>query len=236
MKTTPAPLGVRLAQVREALAHAARRSGRDAASVRLVAAVKTVPAEVVAEAVALGIEDLAENRVQEAERKISVVGRNAARWHLVGHLQRNKAGRAARLFDRIHGLDSRALAESLSRLVEGTGRLLPVMIEVNVSGVASQFGVAPAEVGLLAAATAALPGLALDGLMTVGAPGSAAESRRTFAALRELRDEVEQDRGLRLPELSMGMSGDFEIAVEEGSTMVRIGTALFGPRERNDGA
>jgi pyridoxal phosphate enzyme (YggS family) len=234
VKTTPASLGGRLAQVREALAHAARRSGRDAGSVRLVAVVKTMPAEAVAEAVALGIEDLGENRVQEAEEKIPIVGRLAARWHLVGHLQRNKAGRAVRLFDRIHGLDSRALAESLSRLAAGAGRALPVMIEVNVSGVASQFGVAPAEVRPLAEAIAALPSLALDGLMTVGAPGPAPESRRTFAALRGLRDDVERDLGLRLPELSMGMSGDFEIAAEEGSTMVRVGTALFGPRERNE--
>jgi pyridoxal phosphate enzyme (YggS family) len=236
VKTAPAPLGERLAQVRDALAHAARRSGREPGSVRLVAVVKTVPAEVAREAVALGIEDLGESRVQQAEETIRVVGREAARWHLIGHLQRNKAGRAVRLFDRIHGLDSRALAESLSRLAAGADRALPVMIEVNVSGVASQFGVAPDQVGPLATTVATLPGLTLDGLMTVGAPGSAVEARRTFAALRELRDAVERDQGLRLPELSMGMSADYEIAVEEGSTMVRVGTALFGPRERAGGA
>ena len=197
----------------------------------LVGVTKTVAAEVVRAAVALGLADVGENRVQEAQAKIMAVGRDRVRWHLVGHLQRNKAGRAVELFDRIHAVDGVELAEALSRRASSSGRPLPVLVEVNVSGEATKFGVAPADLESLLERVAAFPGLRLDGLMTVGPwVERAEEARPGFARLRDLRDRAERTLGIALPELSMGMSGDFEVAVEEGSTMVRVGTAIFGAR------
>lgn len=212
------------------MAAALDRSGRDPGAVRLVAVVKTVASALVAEAVALGVADLGESRVQEAEARIAELGRRAACWHLVGHLQRNKAGKAVQLFDRVHSLDSIELARALSVRSVGAGLRLPVLVEVNISGEPTKHGVAPEGACALAEAIAGLPGLALDGLMTVGARVERPDAaRRGFARLRALRDDCEASFGLRLPELSMGMSGDFEAAIAEGSTMVRVGTALFGP-------
>jgi hypothetical protein len=231
VKSSPASLEQRLEQVRGRVRGAAERSGRASDAVRLVAVVKTVPAGEVARAVALGVADLGENRVQEAREKISAVGRGAARWHMIGHLQRNKAARAVELFDRIHGVDDVELAAVLSRHAAARGITLPVLIEVNVSGETAKHGVAPEGARALVEAVAGLPGVALDGLMTVGPMVSRPEqSRPGFARLRQLRDAIARTLGLPLPELSMGMSGDFEVAIEEGSTMVRIGTALFGIR------
>ena len=231
MNDAPIALKDRLEVVRARMAAAAERSGRGPEAVTLVAVVKTVPADVVAGALALGLTDLGENRVQEAEGKIAALGRGCARWHMIGHLQRNKAGRAVELFDRVHGVDGPELAAALSRRAVEAGRRLPVMIEVNVAGEASKFGVAPEGAGALVAAIARLPGLALDGLMTVGpAVARAEDTRAGFRRLRALRDRITGASGTALPELSMGMSGDFEVAIEEGSTMVRIGSALFGPR------
>ena len=199
---------------------------------RLIGVVKTVAVDVVREAVELGLEDLGENRVQEAEAKIAAVGRKAARWHMIGHVQRNKAGRVAELFDCVHGVDSLALAQALSRRATSARATLPVLIEVNISGESSKFGVAPDALESLLEPMATLEGLDLRGLMTVGRPVENAEDARgDFARLRELRDRAQARLGRELPELSMGMSGDFEVAVEEGATMVRVGTALFGPRE-----
>jgi len=221
----------RLDEVRGRIARAAARAGRDSESVVLVGVVKTVPAEVVREALALGLRDLGENRVQEAEAHVAAIGRDAARWHMIGHLQRNKAGRAVELFDRVHGVDSEDLAGSLSRRAVAAGRRLPVLVEVNVSGEASKFGVSPALLDALLERVAGLPGLALEGLMTVGPAAVRPEDARPgFARLRSLRDQAERSLGLALHELSMGMSGDFEVAVEEGATLVRVGTALFGGR------
>jgi len=198
----------------------------------LIGVVKTVAADMVREAVALGLEDLGENRVQEAEAKIVAVGRKAVRWHMIGHVQRNKAGRVAELFDCVHGVDSLALAQALSRRATSARATLPVLIEVNISGESSKFGVAPDALESLLEPMATLEGLDLRGLMTVGRPVENAEDARgDFARLRELRDRAQARLGRELPELSMGMSGDFEVAVEEGATMVRVGTALFGPRE-----
>ena len=221
----------RLDEVRGRIAAAAVRSGRPAERVTLVAVTKTVAVEVVQAAVALGLADLGESRVQEAQAKIQAVGRDRARWHLIGHLQRNKAGRAVELFDRVHGVDGADLAGALSRHAVSSGRSLPVLVEVNVSGEATKFGVAPEELEPLLERIAALPGLRLDGLMTVGALVERAEAARAgFARLRALRDRAERQLGRALPELSMGMSGDFEAAVEEGATLLRLGTALLGPR------
>jgi len=221
----------RLDEVRSRIARAAERAGRDPGSVVLVGVVKTVPEPDIREALGLGLEDLGENRVQEAAAHVEAIGRTAARWHMVGHLQRNKAARAVELFDRVHGLDSMSLAEALSQRAEAAGRRLRVLIEVNVSGETSKFGAAPGEALELIALAAKLPGLALEGLMTVGPPVASPEQARPgFASLRALRDRGERMLGLRLPELSMGMSSDFEVAVEEGATLVRVGTALFGAR------
>ncbi len=221
----------RLDEIRGRIAAAAARSGRPAERVTLVGVTKTVAADVVAAAVAQGLHDLGENRVQEAQAKIAAVGRAAARWHLIGHLQRNKAGRAVELFDRVHSVDDAELAEALSRRAVAAGRALPVLVEVNVAGEASKFGVAPTELEALLERVAAQPGLRLDGLMTVGPPvDEPGAARPVFARLRELRERARERLGLELAELSMGMSGDYEVAVEEGSTMVRVGTALFGAR------
>ncbi len=222
---------MRIEEVRDRIDRASIRSGRRGADVTLVAVVKTVEPEVVSEAVDHGLEDLGESRVQEAERHIAALGRAAARWHMVGHLQRNKAGRAVELFDRLHGVDRAEIAAALSRHARNRGATVSALIEVNVSGEPTKFGVAPERLEALLAEVAALPGLRVDGLMTVGPPVErAADARPAFARLRSLRDRAGERLGLALPELSMGMSADFEAAVEEGSTLVRIGTALFGSR------
>ncbi len=230
MNPTPS-LRDRLAAVRGRVADAAGRSGRAPGAVTLVGVIKTLPAATVAEAVELGLTDLGENRVQEAEAHQQVVPRQAARWHMIGHLQRNKAGKALALFDLVHGIDDAGVASALERRAEAAGRDIPVLIEVNVSGEASKFGVAPAGLAPLAEQVRTMPRLALRGLMTVGAPVERAQDARAgFVRLRELRDGLSRAIGLPLPELSMGMSGDFEVAVEEGATLVRVGSAIFGAR------
>jgi pyridoxal phosphate enzyme (YggS family) len=226
-----ASLSERFALVRGRIADAERRSGRAPGSVTLIGVVKTLPPETVAAAVQAGLRDLGENKVQEAELHQRTVPRAAARWHMIGHLQGNKAGKAVERFDLVHGVDDVALAGALARRARGAGRTMPVLVEVNVSGEDSKFGVAPAGLPELLERIAALEGLELRGLMTVGAPVARPEDARAgFASLRSLRDEGERRLGAKLPELSMGMSGDYEVAVEEGATLVRVGTALFGER------
>jgi pyridoxal phosphate enzyme (YggS family) len=234
VETAPSLLSDRLAEVRQRIADAERRSGRPAGSVTLVGVVKTLPAATIAQAVALGLADLGENRVQEAQEHQQVVARDAARWHMIGHLQRNKAGKALAMFDMVHGVDDAELAETIARRALALGRRMPVLIEVNVSGEASKFGVQPQALPELLGSLSqleALGGLLLRGLMTVGAPVDVAEQARAgFARLRDLRDDAEHRIGHPLPELSMGMSGDYEVAAEEGATLVRVGSALFGAR------
>jgi pyridoxal phosphate enzyme (YggS family) len=221
----------RIQTVRDSIDRAAMRSGRRGAEVTLVAVVKTVPAAVIREALALGVTDLGENRVQEAEAHVETLGRAAARWHMIGHLQRNKAGRAVELFDRVHSVDGVEVARALSRHAAAAGRTVRALIEVNVGGEASKFGVTPAGLDGLLEQVLALPGLAIDGLMTVAPPVERpAEARPHYARLRALREAAVKSQARALPELSMGMSADFEVAVEEGATMVRVGTALFGAR------
>jgi len=221
----------RIALVRGRIADAERRSGRAGGAVTLVAVVKTLPPETVAAAVAAGLSDLGENRVQEAELHQRTVARGAARWHMIGHLQGNKAGKAVECFDLVHGVDDAGLAGTLARRARGAGRTMPVLVEVNVSGEASKFGVAPAGLPELLERIGPLEGIELRGLMTVGAPVARPEDARAgFTTLRSLRDEGERRLGRALPELSMGMSGDYEVAIEEGATLVRVGTALFGER------
>ena len=223
-------LGERLAAAQARIGAAAERAGRDPAGVRIIAVTKTFAAERAAAVVALGVRDLGENRVQEAAAKMPAVP-GGVRWHLIGHLQTNKASRAAGLFDVVQSVDSERVAEALGSRRPEEADALEVLIEVELTGIAGHTGLAPARLAEVAAAVAAMPRLRLRGLMTM-APllDDPAATRPTFARLRTLRDELQQRLGCELPELSMGMSNDFEVAVEEGATMVRLGRVLFGER------
>lgn len=210
---------------------ACSRSRRDPDSVRLMAVSKTQQPDAIQEVAALGIDVFGENKVQEARLKIPLCpGR--LHWHLVGHLQSNKAREAAQLFEMIHAVDSLRLLEILDRAAADAGKTLPVCLEVNVSGERSKFGMPPGQ--LLDALRGAdrLFKVKVVGLMTIPPvaedPG---EARPFFRALRELRDQMQDQAGVSLPELSMGMSQDFDVAIEEGATWVRVGTLLFGPRK-----
>jgi pyridoxal phosphate enzyme (YggS family) len=215
-----------LAAVEERLNAACRRAGRTRSDVLLVAVTKLVSAEVAALLPELGVRDLGESRPQELWRKAALV--TGVRWHLVGHLQRNKIERTLPLVERIHSVDSRRLLTALEEACRQAGRTLPVLLEVNASGEASKHGFAPQEVPGLAAPLAEQQHLRVEGLMTMAAQEADPErTRPTFAALRELRDRLAAALGRPLPHLSMGMSNDFEIAVEEGATLVRLGTVLF---------
>jgi len=209
----------RLAEVRARIDAAAERAGRDPASVRLIGASKTVEAARLERFVAAGLVDLGENRVQEAEAKAGLSG---VTWHLIGHLQSNKARKAVALFEWIHSVDSPRLADALDRIASELGRKPRVLVEVNTSGETSKHGVSPDDARGLVDYVAGLPHLSLEGLMTIGPLEG--DPRPAFQGLRKLRDET------GLNELSMGMSGDFEVAIVEGATMVRIGTTLFGRR------
>jgi pyridoxal phosphate enzyme (YggS family) len=218
-----------LEAVRLRLAAACARSGRDPASVRVVAVTKGFPAEVAMAAVRAGLRDLGENYVQEAREKVRALPE--ATWHLVGHLQRNKAREAVRLFPWVHSLDSESLAEELDRRAEQHDRVLQVLVQVNVAGEAQKHGVPPEEAIRLAQAVLRLRRLRLRGLMTIAPLTPDPEGVRwVFRTLRTLRDDLAHRLGAPLPELSMGMTDDFEVAVEEGATLVRLGRALFGER------
>ena len=227
-------LAVRLADVRARLAAATQRSGRQADQVRLIAISKTHPAPVVQQAIELGATDLGENRVQEAEGKIAEIGREKVRWHLVGHLQANKSRRAVSLFDVIHSLDTVDLARRLDRLCVEEGRdSLPVLIQVDLGHEETKSGIDESEITHLVESLGPLTRVKLIGLMTLPPFFDDPEqSRPFFRRLRELRDELNRRGafGDRTGELSMGMTHDFEVAIEEGATMVRVGTAIFGAR------
>lgn len=220
-----------VARVRERIHAAAARAVRRGEDVALVAATKGVDADRVALAAQAGVRDFGENYVQEAQPKIARVGR-AVRWHFIGHLQTNKAKQAVGLFDVVQTVDSERLASELDRQARAAGRRLAVLLEVNVSGEETKFGVRPDDAPRLARVVAGLQGLELRGLMTMGRLAADPEQARPgFALLRRLFERIpEQVPEAPMTWLSMGMSGDFEIAVEEGSNMVRVGTALFGPR------
>jgi len=218
--------------VRARVAAAAQRASRPPASIRIIAAAKTKSAEMIEAAIAAGATDIGENYVQEAAEKIRCVTPPPT-WHLIGHLQRNKAARAVELFQLIHTLDSVALGEALARHAERLARTVRVLVEVNIGGEFTKRGVTPAQVAALLAALAPQQGLLIDGLMAIPPPGASAEDARPhFRALRELRDRLRPDAPANAPlrELSMGMTDDFEVAIEEGATMVRIGRAIFGER------
>lgn len=228
-------LHTRLDDVRRRIANAAERSGRLAETITLVAVSKTHSAIKVREAIEAGVLDLGENRVQEAEGKINEVGRTAARWHLIGHLQANKARRSVSLFDVVHSLDSTSLAKRLERTCIDDGREeLQVLVQVDLAGEATKSGVAVVDLPELVNVINDCSRLKLIGLMVL--PPFFEDPERTrpfFRRLREMRDELSAGGqfGDLNGELSMGMTHDFEVAIEEGATMLRIGTAIFGERE-----
>lgn len=231
-------LAARLGAVRERMGAAAERAGRRPEEVALVGVAKRKPPALVAEAVRAGLDRIGENYLQEAEAKIPRVealleGFPGPRWHFVGRLQRNKAGRVARLFGVVESVDREGLGRALARGAAAQGRELEVLLQVNLSGEARKGGVEPDALPALLESSQAWPGLRVTGLMTVPeASGDPEAVRPRFSRLRELRDSLRTaPGGAGLRELSMGMSADFEAAIEEGATIVRIGTAIFGPRE-----
>ena len=218
-----------LGRVQEAVARACARAGRSPDDVLLIAVSKTMDVERVRLAIAAGVAALGENRVQEAKEKIEALGRPVP-WHLIGSLQTNKARDAARLFDWIHSVDRLELAQELSRRAHSVERTLNVLLQVNLGDEPQKGGVAPAELKRLHEVVAALPNLKVRGLMAIPpATLQPEQARPFFRQLRELRDQ------LGLEHCSMGMSADFEVAIEEGATMVRVGTAIFGPRAPRGG-
>ncbi len=221
-----------LERVREQIAQAAAKVGRKADDIELVAITKTHPAEKIREAVEAGHTLFGESRVQEARAKIPELPSNL-RWHFVGHLQKNKIRHALPLFEMIHSVDSLALAEDINRIAEEEGMHPRVLLEVNVAGEGSKFGFHPEKLRNEMEPLLALPRLSIEGLMTIPPIAEEAEaSRKYFIDLRELRDALEENFDLKLQQLSMGMTNDFAIAVEEGATLVRVGTAIFGERAR----
>ncbi len=211
------------------MAAAARQAGRDPASVRLVAVSKTMPVAAIREALEAGVTTLGENRVQEAAAKIAVLP-EAAAWHLVGHLQTNKAKLAVQLFELIHSLDSERLARELDRHGAQAGKVVRCLVEVNLGGETSKGGTTEEGLRPLLESAAGLSHLSIQGLMAIPPLlPDPEEVRPYFRRLRMLRDKLEGE-GVRLAELSMGMTHDYEVAIQEGATLVRIGTAIFGPR------
>lgn len=211
---------------------AAARAGRNPGEIRLVAVTKMQPVEAIRAALAAGVTEFGENYVQEAERKLAELGPVPATRHLIGHLQRNKAGKAAALFDMVQSVDDAALAETLGRRAVLLNRCLDVLIEVNVSGESSKSGVSADRALELAAQAASIPGIRVQGLMGIG-PLSG-DARATGAAFRKLAALFQQLPAVQRQVLSMGMTGDFELAIAEGSTMVRVGTGIFGPRRSSE--
>ncbi len=222
-----------LARVREQIAASADRAFRPGAEIELVAVSKMHPAEQVQEALEAGQTLFGESRVQEARAKIPLLP-SRLRWHFIGHLQKNKIRHALPLFELFHGVDSLALAQDIQRIADEEGLQPRILLEVNVAGEASKHGFAPEALRRDLEALLSLGRLTVEGLMTIPPLAPEAEaSRPYFAALRELRDEVEAEFQVKLPQLSMGMSGDYPIAIEEGATLVRVGTAIFGERSRS---
>ncbi|MBE3561469.1 MAG: YggS family pyridoxal phosphate-dependent enzyme [Ktedonobacteraceae bacterium] len=225
-------LAASIASVRASIAQAAQRAGRSPDEITLIAVSKTRPLELIRMAYQLGITDFGENRVQEALPKIAEFHPPGVRWHMIGHLQSNKAGKVATAFDSVQSVDSLHLAEALNHHAARHGRRLPVLLQVNIAGEQSKQGMTPQEAPMLARQIAALPALEIQGLMTMAPIAQNVEDiRPVFRGLRILRDHLRE----MLPHcswhhLSMGMTDDYVVAIEEGATMVRIGRAIFGER------
>jgi pyridoxal phosphate enzyme (YggS family) len=240
--TGASEIASRLARVRERVASAARRAGRQSEEIALVGIAKRKNVELTAAAVCAGLRDVGESYVQEATTKIPQVnaeldriGCEKPRWHFVGQLQRNKARDVVRVFDTVGSVDRESLGSELERRAEREGRQLELLLQVNLSGEPQKGGVDPSELRALLDASTAWNRLRVVGLMTIPAAADDPErSRPAFAQLRELRDTLRGEPGAEhLRELSMGMTGDFEVAIEEGATIVRVGTAIFGPRSES---
>lgn len=221
-----------LEDVREQIAHAAAKAERTAGDIELVAITKTHRAERVREAIEAGQTLFGESRVQEARAKIPELPSNV-RWHFVGHLQKNKIRHALPLFELFHGVDSLALAQEINRVAADEGMHPRVLLEVNVAGEGSKFGFSPDKLREQMEELLPLPRLSILGLMCIPPIAEEAEaSRRYFVQLRELRDRLQTEFRVDLAQLSMGMTQDYPVAVEEGATLVRVGTAIFGERTR----
>ncbi len=220
-----------LARCREGIENAAMKAGKKGCDITLVAVSKMVKPALINESIEAGVRIIGENRVQEAQAKQQHV--NPITWHMVGHLQTNKVKTAVQLFDMIQSVDSIQVAEEISKRCGSLQKNMPILVEVNTSGEPSKFGCEAGETVTLIAQISSLPNISIEGLMTVGLFSSERDKiRKCFILIRELAERI---RTLKLPRidmriLSMGMSGDFELAIEEGSTMVRIGSAIFGPR------
>jgi pyridoxal phosphate enzyme (YggS family) len=228
--TTMDDIEQNLSQVRERMERAATRTGRDPGEIRLIAVSKTVPVERINEAIAAGATTFGENYVQEARHKIEEIGRPGIHWHFIGHLQTNKAKYAVRLFDLIHSVDSIKVAQALDTRAAAEGKVMDCLIETNISQEESKFGITSEYTLTLAQEMTQLKNISLKGLMTMPPYFDDPESSRPyFIALRQLKETIERE-GIPLPELSMGMTTDFEVAIEEGATMVRVGRAIFGER------
>jgi pyridoxal phosphate enzyme (YggS family) len=225
-------LAANLKSLQDRLNAACARVRRDSATVTLLAVSKTQPPDVVRQAADLGLSLFGENKVQEAKAKIPLCpGR--LRWHMIGHLQSNKCRDAVHCFEMIQSVDSLGLAQELDRWADKAGRTVPILLEVNLAGESTKFGYRAEQLLAELAPINALPRLEIQGLMTIAPWTPEAEKvRPIFRQLRELKQRCEDQLGAVLPHLSMGMSGDFEVAIEEGATLLRIGTALFGPRPR----
>lgn len=219
-----------LERVREQIASACKRCGRNVGDVELIAVTKTHPAELVRAAIESGQSLFGENKVQEARAKIPELP-SSARWHLIGHLQKNKIRHALPLFEMIHSVDSLELATALNRIADEDGFRPRVLLEVNVAAEGSKFGFKPDKLREEFEQLLALDRVTVEGLMTIPPFNEDAHSSRPFfVQLRELRDELQSSAGVHLPHLSMGMSNDFAVAIEEGATFIRVGTAIFGAR------
>jgi hypothetical protein len=220
-----------LDSIQQRIHAACGRAGRSPESVTLLAVTKSQPPEVVSEAGKLGVRFFGENKIQEAKAKIPLCS-GKLRWHFIGHLQTNKCRDAVELFEMIHSVDSLNVAQEISKRADQVGKTMPILLEVNLAGEASKFGYQPERLEAELNQINALPRLEIHGFMTVPPWTSNAENvRPVFRQMRELKARTEQALGAPLPHLSMGMTGDFEVAIEEGATVVRIGTALFGPRK-----
>lgn len=231
MESRPAVIRENIALVRERIASACARAGRQEGGVRLIAVSKTFPAESIRAAYEAGLRDFGENRVQEAAAKQSTLQDRDITWHLIGHLQSNKAARACELFEWVHSVDAGHLAQKLDRAAAAAGKRLPILLEINLGGEESKSGIAENDAPDLATAIKELPSLALRGLMVIPPLFNDPEQTRPyFRRLRELAEKLRSAGATGITELSMGMSHDFEIAIEEGATMIRVGTAIFGTR------
>lgn len=227
-------LAENLDSIQQRIRAACDRAGRSPESITLLAVTKGQPPETVSEANKLGLAFFGENKIQEAKAKIPLSS-GKCRWHFIGHLQTNKCRDAVELFEMIQSVDSLHVAQEISKRAEQAGKTMPILLEVNLAGEASKFGYKPDQLENDLQQINALPRIEIHGFMTIPPWTSNAENvRPVFRQLRELKARAEQALGAPLPHLSMGMTGDFEVAIEEGATIVRIGTALFGPRKKRE--